>query len=45
MSLPDLMIHLRLGKLGLVYLIMPEFPIADEIDHDILIEFGLVFDR
>lgn len=42
MSLSDLMIHLRLGKLRLVYLIVPKFSIADEVNHNILLEFGLI---
>ena len=45
MSLSDLMIHLRLGKLRLVYFVMSEFSIADEVDHYILLEFGLILYR
>ena len=45
MSLSDLVIHFWLGKLRLVYFIMPEFPIANEINHDILLEFGLILYR
>ena len=45
MSLSDLVIHFWLGKLRLVYFIMPEFPIADEVDHNILLEFGLILYR
>lgn len=45
MSLSDLMVHFWLRKLRLIYFIMPEFSIADEIDHEILLEFRLIFYR
>ncbi len=45
MSLSDLVIHFWLGKLRLVYFIVPEFPKADEVDHYILLEFGLILYR
>ena len=43
--LADLVIHQRLGELGLVALVVPEAAIAPHVDHDVAAEGLAVFDR
>jgi hypothetical protein len=44
MDFPDCMIHLRLGELRLVKFIVPEFSVADDVQHNIFLEFRLIAD-